>query len=108
MVILWLVEKVKERNSDNMFRLYGNNKGMKLLDVSDNEFDIVDTLGSYIGILDEIDYIIIENDGKSDNTKEVIKNYNDYLGYKHSVFEENKELIKVKKYNKPKTLTKHL
>ena len=101
-----------------MFRLYGNDKGMKLLDVSHDEMDIVETLGSYIGILDEIDYIVIENNGKCDDIKEVIKNYNDYLGYKHSVFQKRneklekdlreyrledigfKKLMKIKKYNK--------
>ena len=69
-----------------MFKLYGNNNGMQLLDVSHDEMDIVETLGSYIGILDEIDYIVIDSNEKSDDVKEVIKNYNDYLGYKHSVY----------------------
>ena len=75
-----------------MFRLYGNDNGMKLLDVSHDELDIVDTLGAYIGILDEIDYIVIENDGKSDDVKAVVKNYNDYLGYKHSIYEHKRSL----------------
>lgn len=74
-----------------MFKLYGNNNGMQLLDVSHDEMDIVETIGSYIGILDEIDYIVIDSDEKSDDVKEVIKNYNDYLGYKHSVYNKKND-----------------
>lgn len=66
----------------SLFKLYGNNRGMKLLDQSSNEADIIDTLGTYMGCLDTIDYIIIESTKDGDNIKNVIRSYDDYVAYK--------------------------
>ena len=79
-----------------MYKLYGNNRGMKLLDMSENESDIIDTLGSYIGGLDTIDYIVIENKNNCDDVKEVIHSIEDYIEYKYRADTEYKSKIRRK------------
>ena len=77
-----------------MFKLYSMGKGIKLLDQSQDEQDIKDTLGEYMSLSDTIDYMVIESTMFGDNTKALIKNFGDYMDY---VIPE-----------KEKTLTKHL
>lgn len=77
-----------------MYKLYGNNRGMRLLDMSEDETDILDTLGTYIGCLDTIDYIVIENIENYDNVKEVIHSLDDYVEYKQRIDSEYRERTK--------------
>ena len=74
-----------------MFRLYSPDR--KLLLKDENELKIVDKMGNAIGIYDIIDYIVMENDGKSDDVVAVVTNYNEYLSYKHSVYEKCREQL---------------
>lgn len=76
-----------------MYRLYYLPK-VKLLAEEDNEILIKEKLGNYLGCIDIISYMITETDEKENFIKStLIQSYDDYLEYK---------------YNKPKTLTKHL
>ena len=75
-----------------MFRLYGPDNNLIIKD--SNELKIIDKLGNSIGIYDDINYIIIESQPNGDHITNVILNYNDYLGYKHSVYERCKEELK--------------
>lgn len=77
-----------------MFKLYGNNKGMKLLDMSEDENDIIDTLGTYMGCLDTIDYIVIDNSDGYDNVIHIIHSYDDYINYKNTLDGNYKICIK--------------
>ena len=76
-----------------MFKLYYMPEA-RLLAQDSNETIIKEKLGNYIGCIDIISYMITETD-KKDNfiQSTLIQDYDDYLEYK---------------YNKPKTLTKHL
>ena len=76
-----------------MYKLYGNNRGMKLLDISDDIEDIKFTLGTYIGCLDTIDYEIKKQIDNSEITIAKIKSYEDYINYK---YDKTKILIKRK------------
>lgn len=73
-----------------MYKLYSNVRGPKLLDESTDENDILDTLGTYIGILENIDYIVIDDSLGYDYTKEVILSVDDYVKYKTKLDSEYK------------------
>lgn len=77
-----------------MYRLYSNDKGKRLLDISRDEADIVDTLSSYMGVLDTIDYEITSEKIGVEETIAKIKSYDDYLAYKYV---DGKKLIKCPK-----------
>lgn len=67
-----------------MYILYGNNKGKRILDISENEEDIKDTLGVYMGCLDTIDYEIREKTDNCEKKIATIKSYEDYIDYKYT------------------------
>ena len=76
-----------------MFKLYYM-PDARLLAEENNEILIKEKLGNYLGCLEIISYMITETDEKDNFIQStLIQNYDDYLEYK---------------YNKPKTLTKHL
>ena len=76
-----------------MYKLYGYNRGRKLLDMSDDKKDIIYTLGTYMGCLDTIDYEITRQEGETERTIVKIRSYDDYINCK---YEKNKVLIKYK------------
>ena len=49
-----------------MYRLYANIAGKKLLDVSENEKDIIDTMGEYLKTNKELHFSIVKQNGKKD------------------------------------------
>lgn len=76
-----------------MFKLYYM-PDARLLAEENNEILIKEKLGNYLGCLEIISYMITETDEKDNFIQStLIQDYDDYLEYK---------------YNKPKTLTKHL
>jgi hypothetical protein len=79
-----------------LFKLYGKNKEHVLLGYSNDESEIIDLLGTYIGCLPEINYIIIESTQKQDILKKVILSMDDYIEYKYSKETDYKPKIKTK------------
>lgn len=64
-----------------MFKLYSNNKGLKLLDISKDEKDIKETLGEFMELYDTVNYIVTESTMYGENTIATIRNYGDYVDY---------------------------
>ena len=49
-----------------VYRLYGDIAGKKLLDVSENEKDIIDTMGEYLKTNKELHFSIVKQKNKKD------------------------------------------
>lgn len=70
-----------------MFRLYNMSKGISLIDMSEDENDIKETLGECMTTGDTIDYMIINSTRLQDDVVALIHNFEDYMNY---VFPEEK------------------
>lgn len=74
-----------------MYRLYGNVPKLQQLDISDNEEDIIETIGDYIYRVDYVRFIIILHEKNQDFPYKTIYSINDYINY----IEEYRERDKV-------------
>lgn len=85
-----------------MYRLYGNVAGWKILDESEEEIDIIDTIGRYIDNHSEINYMVIDDSKGYDDTIRTIHNKKQYMNYMNEVVDKYVEKNKVKKLTKKK------
>lgn len=83
-----------------MYRLYGNIAGWKELDRSNDELDIVDTIGYCIANNSEINYTVIKSTESTDEIYRVIKNRQDYINYLNEVKDKCANLKNTKKLTK--------
>lgn len=65
-----------------MYKLYNCSIGQRLIDVSKKEEDLQDTLGTYLGYLDTIDYKITQTTCDGEKTRARIKSIDDYEYYR--------------------------
>ena len=82
-----------------MYRLYGYIAGIKELDRSVNEADIIETLGEYISKNVEIYYVIVLRTPEQDIPYKVIQSIEDYASYLkeyESRQKQQKKLAKIK------------
>lgn len=80
-----------------MYRLYERSKGLNLIDISEDETDIIETIGERIGLMDTIDYIVIDDNKGYDDTRAVIHSVDDYVAYKYNAETNYRPKIKIKK-----------
>lgn len=64
-----------------VYKLYGNIAGLKQLDVSSDEKDIIDTIGEYMRTGVITNYIIVLQTEQGDEPYKLIKNVKDYWSY---------------------------
>lgn len=64
-----------------MYKLYGNIAGWKLIDISKDEKDIIDTLTLYVENNHTMDYMIIKQLRDRDELYKCILNEQDYRNY---------------------------
>ena len=91
-----------------MFKLYANIAGKKLLDTSENEQDIIDTMGEYLKFNKDLHFTIIKQ--KDKKSEPIIKGvwgmegYIEYLkDYKlrlETCVELKQEIVKIKSLQK--------
>ena len=87
-----------------MYKLYGNIEGWKELDQSNDEMDLVDTMGYYISNNCEINFIIKKETKDTDIIYKTIKTHKEYILYLQEVTQKYMTLkqaqsgiVKVKK-----------
>lgn len=83
-----------------MYRLFGYIAGVKELDRSENEADIIETLGEYISKNAEIYYVIVLRTPEQDIPYKVIQSIEDYASYLkeyETKIKGQKKLVKVKR-----------
>lgn len=82
-----------------MYRLFGYIAGVKELDRSENEADIIETLGEYISKNAEICYSIVLRTPEQDIPYQIIHSIEDYTAYLKDYEKRQKEheFAKVKK-----------
>ena len=64
-----------------MLRLYIDKGIRKMIDVSESEQDIIDTMGDYIREDMDSRFLIIESTKEGDDVKGFIRGYDEYVGY---------------------------
>ena len=93
-----------------MFKLYIDKGTRKMIDVSESEQDIIDTMGEYIRDDLEARFLIIESRQDGDNLKGFIRSPEDYANYVQQYNEKIKEKscveLKTEMMNKVKVLKK--
>jgi len=83
-----------------MYRLFGYIAGVKELDRSENEADIIETLGEYISMHSDIYYTIVLRTPEQDIPYKIIQSIEDYASYLkeyETKIKEQKKLVKVKR-----------
>ena len=83
-----------------MYRLFGYIAGVKELDRSENEADIIETLGEYISMHNDIYYTIVLRTPEQDIPYKIIQSVEDYASYLkeyETKIKEQKKLVKVKR-----------
>lgn len=80
-----------------MFRLYETDKGISMIDMSEDESDIIDTLGKRVGLTESATYLVIDDSQGYDDTRALVSSVDDYLKYKYRVDVDYKPKIKIKK-----------
>lgn len=83
-----------------MYKLYGNIEGWKELDQSNDEMDLVDTMGYYISNNCEINFIIKKETKDTDIIYKTIKTNKEYILYLQEVVERHMQLKKAQGYVK--------
>lgn len=95
-----------------MFKLYIDEGIRKMIDVSESEQDIIDTMGDYLRKNENSRFLIIENNKSGDNTKGMVIGWLQYADYveeynnrfkKESCVELKKEItkdVKIKRLKK--------
>lgn len=89
-----------------MYKLYGNVAGWRVLDISEKEKDIIDTIIDYSNDTGLYNYLITKAKGKGENYKEAPykriigkKQFANYLEkYKEKVELENMSCVELKRY----------
>lgn len=90
-----------------MYKLYGNVAGWRVLDISEKEKDIIDTMIDYSNDTNLYDYLITKTKGDRDTDykeapyKRIIgkKQFKNYLEkYKEKVELENMSCVELKRY----------
>lgn len=79
-----------------MYRVYGNVAGWKELDRSNEEIDIVDTIGRHIDAHSEINYVVVDDSQGYDDTIKTIHTKRQYIDYLNEVKDRYIEANKVK------------
>ena len=67
-----------------MYKLFKKEKQLILLDYSNDESDIIDTLGSYIAYDEKSTYQIYQIENEKVELKCNIKSIDDYINYKYN------------------------
>ena len=80
-----------------MYYLYDMSKGFSLVDKSEDETDIVDTIGERIGCMDTIDYLVMNRTPEEDKTVVAIHSVEDYTNYKYDPNTNYKPKVKLKR-----------
>ena len=80
-----------------MYRLFGYIAGIKELDRSVNEADIIETLGEYISMHSDIYYTIVLRTPEQDIPYKVIQSIEDYASYLKEYENRQKEQKKLAK-----------
>lgn len=78
-----------------MYKLYGYIAGIKQIDQSMYEEDIIQTLGEYISRNNDIYYTIVLSTPEQDIPYKIIQSMEDYIGYINEYEEKIKEKNKV-------------
>lgn len=95
-----------------MYKLYLDKGIRKVIDISENEQDIIDTMGEYLKSDNDLWFLVKERVNGGDNIKGFIRGYEDYIKYVECYNERLKKLscIELKqdivKNQKIKRLTK--
>ena len=64
-----------------MFKLYNDKGTRKIIDISEVEKDIIDTMGDYLKDDPEARFLIVENKDNTDNLRGFIRGYVEYINY---------------------------
>lgn len=75
-----------------MFRLYIDKGTRKMIDVSENEQDIIDTMGEYLRDDQDSRFLIIESTEEGDWIKDRVIGYIEYLIYVQQYNERIKKM----------------
>lgn len=96
-----------------MYKLYGEIAGWKMLDISSNEGDILQTIGEYLSDSENMHFLIVKNENDTDEPYKAIRSIDDYVHYlgeynrrlkEMSCIELREEMMDIV-YDKPKVKT---
>ena len=79
-----------------MFRLYGEIAGRKLLDKSNDEKDIIETITEYISQDSELRFLIIKETSEGDEIYRSIRSFQSYLDYLEEYNLRQESIIQLK------------
>lgn len=80
-----------------MFKLYSDKGTRKIIDISEVEQDIIDTMGDYLKDDPEARFLIIENKDNTDNLRGFIRGYAEYINYVENYNLRQMSCIELKK-----------
>jgi len=80
-----------------MYKVYTRKDTPTLIDVTNNEMEVVETMGDYLSEDPEQRFTVIKRENGTDDPYISIFNMNDYLDYKESVELKQKSCVELKK-----------